>query len=138
MVFKLPPPPPSNDIKGSAWQDWFYKITKALGSVLHNDLTDLQGGTAGQYYHLTAAQLTDLTDAGDSILHFHASDRDSANFTGTTWTDLTDGGLTTLHTHDHDNLSGLQGGTAGEYFHLTSAEYTGLVSDIYAFAAAQG
>jgi len=31
-------------------------------------------------------------------------------------------------TTSHNNLSGLQGGTSSEYYHLTSAEYTGLVS----------
>jgi hypothetical protein len=32
---------------------------------------------------LTSTQLTDLTDAGDSALHYHATDRDRANHTGT-------------------------------------------------------
>lgn len=32
---------------------------------------------------LTSGQLTDLTDAGDSTSHFHASDRSRANHTGT-------------------------------------------------------
>ena len=31
-------------------------------------------------------------------------------------------------TTSHNNLSGLQGGTSAEYYHLTSAEYTGLLS----------
>lgn len=33
--------------------------------------------------HLTPTQLTDMTDAGDSALHYHASDRGRANHTGT-------------------------------------------------------
>lgn len=33
--------------------------------------------------YLTSTQATDLTDAGDSILHFHATDRARANHTGT-------------------------------------------------------
>lgn len=33
--------------------------------------------------HLTATQKTDLTDAGDSALHYHSADRDRANHTGT-------------------------------------------------------
>ncbi len=56
---------------------------------------------------LEPSQLIDLTDAGDSTLHYHASDRDSANFSGTNWTDLTDGGATTLHKHDHGGMDGL-------------------------------
>lgn len=76
----------------------------------HQALDNLQGGSSTERYHLTstqasaisafnATQWTDLTDSGASTLHYHTSDRDSANFTGTNWTDLTDGGYTTLHTH---------------------------------------
>lgn len=104
MAFNLPPPPVGNDPKDPAFRDWFYKLQKAfstLGSFLftnldftgsnitsiltrnHNDLQNIQGGAASDYYHLTNAQATDLTDGGDSTLHFHASDRALANATGT-------------------------------------------------------
>lgn len=33
---------------------------------------------------------------------------------------------------NHDALAGLQGGTAGEFFHLTSAEYTGTGTGVFA------
>jgi len=72
--------------------------------VSHSGLADLNSTT---YYHLTQANHTDLTDAGDSALHYHSTDRDSANFTGTNWTDLTDAGATTLHKHDHGGMDGL-------------------------------
>jgi len=49
----------------------------------HNDLASLQGGTSGEYYHLTSAQHTDLTDSDDCTIHYHSSDRDRANHTGT-------------------------------------------------------
>lgn len=82
MTFKLPPPPQSNDLKGPAWQDWFFKLGDAFtrlasiawsaidftGSNLtdletknHNDLDNIQGGAAGDYYHLTADQLNTAT-----------------------------------------------------------------------------
>jgi len=51
---------------------------------------------------ITPEQVTDLTDSGDSALHYHASDRDSANFTGTNWGDLTDAGDSALHYHAAD------------------------------------
>lgn len=54
-----------------------------IGSVSHNILASKQGGTTDEYYHLTATQHTDLTDAGDSTLHYHADDRSRANHTGT-------------------------------------------------------
>ena len=49
----------------------------------HNDLQTIQGGTTNEHYHLTSAQNTDLTDGGDSALHYHATDRDRANHNGT-------------------------------------------------------
>jgi len=33
-AFNLPPPPQSNDLKSSSWQDWFYKLTKALATAI--------------------------------------------------------------------------------------------------------
>jgi len=55
----------------------------ATGVDDHNDLGGIQGGAADDYYHLTVARHTDLTDAGDSALHYHATDRARANHTGT-------------------------------------------------------
>jgi hypothetical protein len=72
----------------------------------HNDLHNFDGGAPGEYYHLTQAQETDLTDGGDSTLHYHATDRNSDNFVGTEWTDLTDGGETALHTHSGTSSGG--------------------------------
>ena len=43
----------------------------------------LPGLNAGDYRHLTATQYTDFTDGGDSVLHYHATDRALANATGT-------------------------------------------------------
>lgn len=54
---------------------------------------------------LTSIQVTDLTDSGNTTLHYHSADRDSANFTGTDWTDLTDGGVTTLHSHTSSSVT---------------------------------
>lgn len=51
------------------------------GPIINHD--QLPGLNAGDYQHLTAAQKTDLTDAGDSSLHFHSTDRDRAGHTGT-------------------------------------------------------
>lgn len=64
-------------------------VSDANGNVLtglnaaHNDLKSIQGGATDDYYHLTSAQATDLTDAGDSALHYHSADRARANHTGT-------------------------------------------------------
>lgn len=37
----------------------------------HNDLSGLQGGTAGEYYHLTGSEHTGLTGGGSTTLHTH-------------------------------------------------------------------
>lgn len=33
-TFNIPPPPPTNDMRGPAWQDWFFKLTRALTSAV--------------------------------------------------------------------------------------------------------
>lgn len=40
-------------------------------TVVHSNLSGLQGGTVDEYYHLTSAQHTDLTDGGDCSIHKH-------------------------------------------------------------------
>lgn len=52
------------------------------GATNHNDLAGLQGN-GPEYYHFTGSQYTDLTDGLDSSLHYHSSDRNRANHTGT-------------------------------------------------------
>ena len=99
------PPPPSNDPPGSyAWVEWYRQLRlyistassipwsviqfagsniTDLATYLHNSMQSIQGGQSAEYYHLTSAQHTDLTDAGDSTSHYHATDRARANHTGT-------------------------------------------------------
>lgn len=48
----------------------------------HNGLANLQGGAASDYSHWLAVQQTDLTDAGDSALHYHLTDRNRTNHIG--------------------------------------------------------
>lgn len=60
----------------------------------HQNLNNLQGGSSTERYHVSATQATaiaafnatqwtDLTDNGDTTIHYHASDRARANHTGT-------------------------------------------------------
>ncbi len=77
------PPPPINDAPGSfTWLEWYRQLRNYVstsGSVPwyiinfsgsnitditlrdHGNLQGLQGGTAGEHYHLTSAQSTNLT-----------------------------------------------------------------------------
>ena len=45
------------------------------------------------------------------------------NFSGSNITDIAD--------RDHGNLQGVQGGTAGEHYHLTNAQYTTISSGLH-------
>lgn len=55
----------------------------ALTTRNHNDLQNIAGGASNDYSHLTAAQNTSLTGSADTTLHFHSSDRARSNHTGT-------------------------------------------------------
>jgi hypothetical protein len=117
MASGLPPPPLRNNVGDFAWLDWYnklYKYVNTAGTFLwgninfsgsnitdiqtrqHNSLQSFQGGTSGEYFHLTQSEHDGLTN----------------------------GGSTALHTHAHNSLSSLQGGTSGEYYHLTNTQYT--------------
>lgn len=81
MAGGLPPPPTraaNGDFAWTAWYNQLYTLLSTSGSVswdlvnkagssiadivnrAHNLLTSIQGGTAGEYYHLTAAQHASL------------------------------------------------------------------------------
>jgi len=77
------PPPPTNDSQGSyAWLEWFRQLRNYISTVgsvpwniinfagssisdiasrSHQSLQSLQGGSAGQYYHLTAVEQSDIS-----------------------------------------------------------------------------
>lgn len=127
---RIPPPPVTSEDK-TIWNNWYVAVKDAINNLRagltwsnldftgsnitdiqtrnHNDLTNIQGGSSTERYHLTSTQASAI-----------------ASFNSTQWTDLTDGGGTTLHTHTHNSSTSLQGGTSGEYYHLTSAQHSGL------------
>lgn len=144
MAF-LPPPPVANDPSDPAFRDWFYKLQQYLANVgniaftsldftgsnitsietrHHNDLQEIQGSVEG--YHLSSVQYVDLTDGGDTTLHYHASDRDLANATGTLSPTLGGTGQTVYSTGDllfasgTSSLSLLNIGTEGQVLTVTS------------------
>jgi len=65
MATKLPPLPVGVAPGSGYWNDWYEKLRKIIndliGGVGHNTLAGLQGGQAGEYYHLTAAEYSALT-----------------------------------------------------------------------------
>ena len=67
--------------EGDDYIDWRDEVfsRKSLTTSDHNALTNLQGGQAGEYHHLTEAQHDGLTDGGETTLHSHASSGSSGN-----------------------------------------------------------
>lgn len=83
MAILLPPTPVGVPPGHSFWNDWYEKLRTivnqgsisvlwaninfsgsditSIASRAHNNLQSLQGGTAGEYFHLTAAQYAALT-----------------------------------------------------------------------------
>lgn len=72
-------------VDGENYVDWRYSgiSPSGISTPDHNTLLNIQGGTTGEYFHLTEAEHLDLTDSGDSTSHYHNSDRDRSNHTGT-------------------------------------------------------
>lgn len=94
----LAQPPSSGNGPFDRWVFLLWKRISSAGQLLWSYLdftgsnltdletrnhADLQNLNTTNYYHLTQANHTDLTDGGDSTLHYHASDRARANHTGT-------------------------------------------------------
>jgi len=67
MSYKLPPLPTGIAPGSGYWNDWYEKLRKLVNSIVdglaHNLLSGLQGGTSGEYYHLTLAETTKVTNA---------------------------------------------------------------------------
>ena len=77
---------------------WIYNGTKWIfysNNEPHNALSNLQGGSDGNYYHLSKTLFTELTGQG----------------------------ITHTHKHLHNEALGLQGGDGINYYHLTATEY---------------
>lgn len=111
--------------QGLSWQE----------PVLDKDLTAPPGGESlGDRYIVASPATGAWTGQEDNIAEWNGSSYDFTAvsegfavyvddedkiyvYNGTSWVPL--GGIVS-----HNNLSGLQGGTSGQYYHLTSAEHT--------------
>ena len=83
----------------------------------HNNLTSIQGGAAGDYNHLTTAQVALVDDTAHNSL---TSKQGGAS---ADYNHLTTAQVNLVDDTDHNNLTNIDGGTAGEYNHMTDAEY---------------
>lgn len=87
MAISLPPPPSGSPPGDWAWLDWYRQVADFVGGTVnaiawssvdktgsnlsdlatraHNDLQTIQGGSSGEYYHLTSAQHNRLSTLFD-------------------------------------------------------------------------
>jgi hypothetical protein len=85
----------------------------------HNSLAGLQGGVAGEYYHLTSAQHTDLTDGLTCTSHVHTLDQTYRAAVATVTADVHD--VTWNLTGAYSFVLGLAGCTgAADGFQITN------------------
>jgi hypothetical protein len=117
-----PIPPLSNPITDKItsviWNAYFTNlkafIDKLAAATLnppkHNDLSEIQGGTDTERYHLTEVQ-------HNTVVQIQPFDGDNTKFVD---------GTGTLSVPDHNSLGGLQGGTNGERYHLTFTQFNTL------------
>ena len=64
-------------------------------TVSHNNTTGLQGGTSGEYYHLSSSDYSGLTSGGDTSLHTHTFASLTSRPTTIAGYGITDGIVTT-------------------------------------------
>lgn len=106
MASILPPSPQGVPPGHPFWNQWYEKLRSLVNNLStsigwanlnfsgskiqdivdrqHNNLTSLQGGTAGEYYHLTSAQYATLTTTGILTLYSKASDPVAGDITAST------------------------------------------------------
>jgi hypothetical protein len=89
MASKLPPLPVGVAPGSGYWNDWYEKLRKIIndliGGVGHNTLAGLQGGQAGEYYHLTQAEHASIVAGLDSWTYVKlTSDQVVTTTSGTT------------------------------------------------------
>jgi len=113
------------------WLKWFLKLVTVLnnsgaasGSVNHNATSDLQGGSANQYYHLTASEyanvnirkldaMSTLTPGGSPYSYTNATDNDKEV--------IVRGGTVSLIEHGRGGSYESVGVTAG-IFHVSPGD----------------
>jgi len=117
----------------------------------HQALLNLQGGTAGEYYHLTSADWAGVVAKGwASATHVHSTGAITSGIFTPSFLGSGSPSVTTFLRGDgqwatpsgsadgsmssHQALLNLQGGTTNEYYHLTSADWAAVVARGWASA----
>jgi hypothetical protein len=151
MALGLPPPPTRADNGDFAWVSWYnqlYTLLSTTGAVAwsqvdkagssiadlqnknHSLLTGLQGGTSGQYYHLTAAEYATLVANDIKYGAWHSTATQTAAAANTAY-------AMTVDTTDYTNgcsvasSSRFTAASAGLYNVQFSAQFTSTDTSIH-------
>lgn len=151
MAVGLPPPPTRADNGDFAWVSWYnqlYTLLSTTGAVSwsqvnkagssiadlqnknHSLLTGLQGGTSGQYYHLTAAEYATLVANDIKYGAWHSTATQTAAAANTAY-------AMTVDTTDYSNgcsvasSSRFTAASAGLYNIQFSAQFVSTDSSIH-------
>jgi hypothetical protein len=78
-----------------------------------------------QFGDLTTTERNNIINPIAGMMIYNITDNELNYYNGTNWTNISSG---VVATPNHNLLNGLQGGTALEYYHLTSDQYSKLVA----------
>lgn len=114
------------------WLSWFLTLSQGgLGSTIqHNSTLGLQGGTSGQYYHLTAVQLAAVNFRSLSApagITVGGSPFTYQNVSGFDQSVIVKGGTVTTVSFSRDNVTYYDCGTVAGMFTLSKGDYLKVV-----------
>ena len=66
---------PAPDVGTDAFKQWLFKLRETVNTLA----APVEAAT----FPISSGEAIDLTDGGDSSLHYHSSDRERSNHTGT-------------------------------------------------------
>lgn len=110
------------------WLSWFLTLSQGgLGSTIqHNSTLGLQGGTSGQYYHLTSAQLGAINFRGltsPTAITVGASPFTYQNVSAFDQSIIVIGGTVTAISFSRDNVTFYPLGVLVGMFYLSKGDY---------------
>lgn len=131
MAYELPPPPSNAQAGSFAWYDWYTKLRDYVLNISsatpHNSLANIQGGTSGEYYHLTNTQYGKITYLANVTSDIQTQLNTKAPLISPAFT--TSVGFNGTSPITKPTVSGSRGGNAALASLLTALANYGLITD---------
>lgn len=110
------------------WLSWFLTLSQGglSSTIQHNSTLGLQGGTSGQYYHLTSAQLASAnfrSSANPTAITVTASPFKYQNLSGFDQSVIVNGGTVTQLEFSRDNVNFYTLGVIAGMVTLSKGDY---------------